>query len=307
MGVLEPLAEGLGGVGGAEALDRIAEEGLPCRLRQDGLRGGLVGVGGVLVRTSSKVCTMCTPSRLPAAPAHFTQRQSSCKVGADHQASWAGARGGEGSVLGVLVRRAENVDLRLWRGCRCLGERARRWRGLGVEDGYGRRGEREGEVDMGRRWRAWWRLGEGEWWYRGPGVVDGYRQQGERGAWRGLWGEGEVDVGRRWRAWRRRGGRERWWRGLGVGVGTAGGGRGGWTLGGSGARGGAWGSGGGGSGVQGGHGGAWGSGSGASGWLRRGGGAGSVGAGGECAVRGGRGSAAVCGTGPHRPVGPVRR
>ena len=46
MGGLEPPAEGLGGVGGAEALDRIAEEGLPCRLWHDGLRGGPVGVGG---------------------------------------------------------------------------------------------------------------------------------------------------------------------------------------------------------------------------------------------------------------------
>ena len=46
VGGLEPLAEGLGGVGGAEALDRIAEEGLPCRLRHAGLRGGLVGVCG---------------------------------------------------------------------------------------------------------------------------------------------------------------------------------------------------------------------------------------------------------------------
>ena len=45
MGVLEPLAEGLAGVAGAEALDRIAEEGILCRLRHDGLRGGLVGVG----------------------------------------------------------------------------------------------------------------------------------------------------------------------------------------------------------------------------------------------------------------------
>ena len=43
---LEPLAEGLGGIGGAEALDRIAEEGLPCRLWHAGPRGGLVGVGG---------------------------------------------------------------------------------------------------------------------------------------------------------------------------------------------------------------------------------------------------------------------
>ena len=45
VGGLEPLAEGLRGVGGAEALDRIAEEGLLCRLWHDGLRGGLVGVG----------------------------------------------------------------------------------------------------------------------------------------------------------------------------------------------------------------------------------------------------------------------
>ena len=55
-----------------------------------------LGSAGVRVRTSSKVCTMCTPSRLPAPPAHFTQRQSSCNAGADHQARWAGARGGEG-------------------------------------------------------------------------------------------------------------------------------------------------------------------------------------------------------------------
>ena len=45
---------------------------------------------------------------------------------------------------GVLERRGEDVDLRWWRGWRCLGERERRRRGLGVEDGYGRRGDREG-------------------------------------------------------------------------------------------------------------------------------------------------------------------
>ena len=72
---------------------------------------------------------------------------------------------------GVLERRGEDVDLRWWQGWRCLGERERRRRGLGVEDGYGRRGEREGEVDMGRRWRARWRPGEREWWWRGLGVV----------------------------------------------------------------------------------------------------------------------------------------
>ena len=119
---------------------------------------------------------------------------------------------------GVLERQGEDVDLWWWWGWRCLGERERRWRGLGVEDGYGRRGEREGEVDMGRRWRACWRLGEREWWWRALGVLDRYGRRRERGAWRGLWGEGELDVGRRWRAWRRRGERERWWRGLGMGV-----------------------------------------------------------------------------------------
>ena len=86
---------------------------------------------GVRVRTSSKVCTMCTPSCLPVPPAHFTQRRSSCRAGGDHQARWAGARGGEGSVPVVVVRRGEDVDLRWWRGWRCLGERERRRRGLG--------------------------------------------------------------------------------------------------------------------------------------------------------------------------------
>ena len=81
-------------------------------------------------------------------------------------------------MSGVLERRGEDVDLRWWRGWRCLGERERRRRGLGVEDGYGRRGEREGEVDMGRRWRARWRPGEREWWWRGLGVVDGYGWRG---------------------------------------------------------------------------------------------------------------------------------
>ena len=164
----------------------------------------------VQVRTSSKVCTMCTPSRLPAPPAHFTQRRSSCKAGADHQAKWAGARGGEGSELEVLERRGRDMDLRWWQGWRCLGGRERRLRGLGVEDGYGRRGEREGEVDMGRRLR--------EWWWQGLGLVGGCGRRGGWGARWGLWGEGELEMGRRWRAWRRRGERERWWRGLGPGV-----------------------------------------------------------------------------------------
>ena len=91
------------------------------------------GSAGLRVRISSKVRTMCTPSCLPAPLAHFTQRRSSCKAGADHQARWAGALGGDGSVPGVLERRGEDVDLWWWWGC--LGERDRRWRGLWVEDG----------------------------------------------------------------------------------------------------------------------------------------------------------------------------
>ena len=177
-----------------------------------------LGFAGVRVRTSSKVCTMCTPSCLPAPPANFTQRPSFCRAGGDHQVRWAGARVGEGSVPVVVVRRGEDVDLWWWRGWRCLGERERRRRGLGLEDGYGRRGEREGGVDMGRRWRARWRPGEREWWWRGLEVVDGYGWRGEQGARRGVWGEGEVDVGRQWRTWLRRGEWEWWWRGLGVGV-----------------------------------------------------------------------------------------
>ena len=252
-----------------------------------------MGSAGVRVRISSKVCTMCTPSPLFAPPAHFTQRRSSCKAEADHQVRWAGARGGEGSVIEVLERRGEDVDLRWWLGWRCLGERERRWRGLGVEDGYGRRGDLEGEVDMRRRWRTWWRLGEREWWMGMRGGQNGEPGGacGGRGRW--TWGGCGVPGGAGGSG---SGGGGDW----GWGSCTARGGRGRWTWGGGGAHGDARGGGSGRSGVLGGRGGAWGSRSAGSGWLRRGGGVGSVGAGGECAVRGGAGSAAVCGTGPHR-------
>ena len=302
LGGLEPLAEGLGGVGGAEAVDRIAEEGLPCRLWHAGLQGGLVGVGGGAgAHLLEGMHQKCTPSCLPAPPAHFTQRRSSCKAGADHQARWAEAWGEERSVPGVLEQRREDVDLRWWRGWRCLGERERRWRGLGVEGGYGWRGEREGEVDMGRRWRAWWRPGEREWWWRGLGVVDGYGRQGEAGSPVGPVGGGGGGL---WAAVARlaaSGGAEAVVAGAGGGglvwpEGGGGGGQGAAVAlvvvpGGAGAAG---------AGSQGVLGGTWGSGSGASGWLMRGGGVGSVGAVGGCAVRGGSRSAAVCGTGPDR-------
>ena len=209
VGGLEALAEGSRGVGEAEALDRVPEESFPCRLQHDDLPGGLAGVSGVRVRTSSKVCTMCTPSRLPAPPAHFTQQRSSCKAGADHQASWAGAGGGEGSQLEVLEWREEDVDMRRWQAWWRLGERERRWRGLGVEDGYGLRGERkarwgpwgEGSVDMGRQWCAWQRLGERERRWRGLGVGVAYGRRGEREARWSSWGGGIMDMGQRWRAW----------------------------------------------------------------------------------------------------------
>ena len=122
-----------------------------------------LGSAGVRVRISSKECTMCTPSCLPAPPAHSTQRRSSCKAEQTTRRGGRGPGGQERSGPGVLERRGEDVDLWWWWGWRCLGEQERRWRALGVEDGYGRRGEREGEVDMGLRWRAWWRLGDREW------------------------------------------------------------------------------------------------------------------------------------------------
>ena len=95
-------------------------------------------------RGSPGRCAPCPPPlRLPAPLAHFTQRRSSCKAGADHQARWAGAWGGEGSELEVLEWREEDVDIRRWRAWRHLGERERQWWGLGVEDGHGRRAEPE--------------------------------------------------------------------------------------------------------------------------------------------------------------------
>ena len=193
VGGLEPPAEGLGGVGGAEALDRIAEEGLPCRLRHDGLRGGLIGVcggaGAHLLEGMHRVHPS-VPSRSPG-PFHPAAEllQSGGRPpgevgggpGGGGVRAWgpgaAGGRCGPAVVAGVAVpggAGAAAAGLGVEDGYGRRGEREWWWRGLGVEDGYGRRGEREGEVDMGRRWRARWRPGEREWWWRGLGVVDGY-------------------------------------------------------------------------------------------------------------------------------------
>ena len=155
-----------------------------CSMAASG--AALLGLAGPRVRISSKVCSMCTPSRLPAPPAHFTQRRSSRRAGADHQASWAGAGGGEGSELEVLERR---------------------WWGLGVEDAYGRRGEQEarccswgeGVGDMRQRWSVWRRSGERGRWWRGLGMGHAYRWRGEQEARCRSWGEGDMDMRRRWR------------------------------------------------------------------------------------------------------------
>ena len=66
---------------------------------------------------------------------------------------------------------------RRWRAWRRPGEQERRWQGLEVEDGYGRRGERgsrccsqgQADVDIGQGWRAWWHPEEREWQEWGPG------------------------------------------------------------------------------------------------------------------------------------------
>ena len=88
--------------------------------------------------------------------------------------------------------------MRRWRAWLCLGEGERRWLGLGVEDGYGRRGGREarwgpwgeGVVDMRRRSVAWWRLGERERWWRGPGSGVAYGRRAGTGSPVGLVGGG---------------------------------------------------------------------------------------------------------------------
>ena len=223
VGGLLPPAECLGVFGRQRpwTASRRRASHAACRMVASG--AALLGLAGVRVRISSKVCTMCTPFRLPAPPAQFTQRRSSGKAGADHQARWTGAWRVAGCKLEFLEWREEDVDMgRRWQAWRCLGNRERRGRGLGLEDAYGRRGKREarcctrGERDAGmeRRWRAWRRPGERERRWRGMGVEDAYGQRGEREARYGSWWEGHVDMGRTWLTWRRPGERQRRLRGL---------------------------------------------------------------------------------------------
>ena len=159
----------LGAVGGAEALDRVVEEGLPCRLRHGGVRGGLVGVCAAASADLLEGVHHVHPFAPSRAPAQLHPAAELLQGGGrPPDEVGGGAWGGEGSELGVLEWREEDVDIWRWRAWRRPRERERRWLELGMEDGYGRRGERvalwgwwgEGEVDRGRQGRAWRRTGE---------------------------------------------------------------------------------------------------------------------------------------------------
>ena len=216
MGGLEPLAEGLGGVGGAEALDRIAAEGLPCRLRHGGLHGGLVGVGGGAdahlpegMHPVHPIVPSCSPG--PPHPAAELLQSGGRPPGEVGGRLGGGggvlargpgaARGGRGPVVvvGVTVPGAAGAAVAEAGG----GGRVRVEGGTGGGGGHGAAVARlvasggAGVVVSG--------AGGGEWVWAG----------GERGARRGLSGEGEVDMGRQWRSWWRLGERERQERGPG--------------------------------------------------------------------------------------------
>ena len=137
MGAPEPSAEGSGGVGGAEALDCVLEEGLPCRLRHDGLRGGLVGVGGGAGADLLEGVHHVHPFPPSRSPGPLHPAAELLQGGGRPPGEVGGGLGGGGVRLEVLEWREEDVDMRQWRAWRRLGEREWRWRGLGVKDGHG--------------------------------------------------------------------------------------------------------------------------------------------------------------------------
>ena len=271
VGGLEPLAEGSGGVGGAKALDRVLEEGLPCRLRHESLRGGLVGVGGGAGAHLLEGVHHVHPFSPSHSPGPLHPAAELLQSGGRPPGEVGGGLGGGGVRARGPGVAGKGRGPAAVAGVEAPGGAGAAVAGLGVEDGYGRRGEREA------RWGLW---GEGVGTWGGSGVLGGAWGSGSGGG--GDWGSGPRTGG---------GGKGK--------PGGARGGRGWWTWGGGGVGGGAWGSGSGGSGAPEGRGGALGSGSVASEWLRGGGGVGSVSAGGGCAVLGGSGSAAVCRTRPR--------
>ena len=299
MGGLEPSAEGLGGVGGAEALDHITEEGLPCRLWHDGFRGGLVGVGGgagTHLLEGMHHVHFIVPSRSPG-PLHPAAEllQSGGRPPGEVGGGLGGggvrarvpgaAGGGRGPVVVVGVAVPGGVGAAVagaWGGGWVRAER-----GTGGGGGHGAAVARlvasggAGVVDRGPGGGGWvWAAGEtgslagpvgGGGGGRGaavaclaaPGGAGAVVVGAGGGVLYGRRGEGEVDMGRQWRSWWRPGERERQERGLGGSW---------WYLGERERR----------------------------EWVveARRQCVECVGAGGECAVRGGGGSAAVCGTGP---------
>ena len=200
VGVLEPLAESWGGVGGAEALDRIAEDGLSCCLRHDGLQGGLVGVGGGAgahflegVHHVHPFPPSRSPGpRHPAAELLQSGGRPPGEVGGGRGGGGVRARGpgaagggrGPAVVAGLAVPGGAGATVAGAGG----GGRVRAEGGTGGGGGHGAAVARlmapggAGVVVAG--------AGGGGWVWAAE----------ERGAWRGLWGEGEVDVGQRWRA-----------------------------------------------------------------------------------------------------------
>ena len=228
VGGLEPLAEDSGGVGGAEALDRVPEEGLPCRLRHDGLPGGLVGVGGGAGADLLEGVHHVHPFSPSRSPGSLHPTAELLQSGGRPPGEVGGGLGGGGvRARGPGVAGGGRGPAAV-AGVEAPGGAGAAVAGAGVEDGYGRRGEQEarlglwgeGVVDMRRRWCAWRRLGERERRWRGLGVGVGYGRRGEWEARWGLWGEGVVDMGRWWRGWWRLGERQRrergpggsWWR-----------------------------------------------------------------------------------------------
>ena len=105
---LEPPAEGFGGVGGAEALNRFTEDRFPCSSRHGGLQSVVVGVGGRGDEHFLKVVEAVAPvwparSRCPPHPAAelpqggdgpIGRRQRGLGRRASSIGSWCGGGGG---------------------------------------------------------------------------------------------------------------------------------------------------------------------------------------------------------------------
>ena len=100
---LEPPAEGFGGVGAAGALDRVPEVGFLCPLRDGGLRGGVVGVGGGAGENFLKSVEEVTPLTPSCSPGPL-QPSAELLQGGGGPTGKVGRGHGGGSELEVLER-----------------------------------------------------------------------------------------------------------------------------------------------------------------------------------------------------------